>query len=193
MHGFGRIAAEPNEPVFHERWEGRVFALNLLAMAAGLANIDQSRHAIERLDPVEYLTAGYYGRWLSALELLIEEAGGIDAAFARATPGAADARREIDAKPGFRVGDAVLARNVHPAGHTRLPRYVRGRRGTVVRVQAAWVFPDAHAHGRGENPQYVYAVRFDGRELWGESAEPGTAVHVDLFESYLEPAPGTAP
>jgi nitrile hydratase len=193
MHGFGPIAVEPNEPVFHERWEGRVFALNLLAGGAGLFNIDETRHAIERLDPVEYLTAGYYGRWLSALERLLEEAGGIDAALARTTPGAIYARREIAAKPGFRVGDAVLARNVHPPGHTRLPRYVRGRRGTVVRVQEAWVFPDTHAHGRGEHPQYVYAVRFSGRELWGESAEPNTAVHVDLFESYLERAPGTAP
>jgi nitrile hydratase len=86
------------------------------------------------------------------------------------------------------VGESVRARNLHPAGHTRLPRYVRGRRGVIHRVRPACIFPDTHAHGRGENPQHLYSVRFEASELWGDAAEPGAAVHLDLFEPYLEPA-----
>jgi nitrile hydratase len=94
--------------------------------------------------------------------------------------------RAVDAAPRFSAGDAVRARNLHPAGHTRLPRYVRGRRGSVDRVYPAFVFPDTSAHDRGEQPQYLYNVRFDGAELWGPAAEPGSCVSIDLFESYLE-------
>lgn len=181
MHGFGRVPLEPGEPVFHAPWEGRVFALASLLLAAGVGNLDAFRHAVERLDPITYLTAGYYGRWRHALETLLAEAG---------TPASAapTARRALVRPPGFAPGDAVRARNLHPAGHTRLPRYVRGRRGTVIATRGTWVFPDAHAHGRGEDPQHVYTVRFEGRELWGDGGEPGLAVHVDCFEPYLEPA-----
>jgi nitrile hydratase beta subunit len=94
--------------------------------------------------------------------------------------------RAVEAEPRFAVGQAVRARNIHPRGHTRLPRYARGRRGVVDRVHPACVFPDTHAHGLGENPQYVYSVRFAASELWGEDAEPDTSVHLDLFEDYLE-------
>ena len=94
--------------------------------------------------------------------------------------------RPVDRAPRHAVGATVRACNVHPPGHTRLPRYVRGKRGVVHRVHAAFVFPDANAHGAGEDPQYLYTVRFDGAELWGRDAEPGAAVHVDLFEPYLE-------
>jgi nitrile hydratase len=94
--------------------------------------------------------------------------------------------RTVEARPRFAVGQAVRARNIHPRGHTRLPRYARGRRGVVDRVHPACVFPDTHAHGLGENPQYVYSVRFAASELWGEDAEPGTNVRLDLFENYLE-------
>src|SRR5262245_1352102 len=184
MHGFERIVVERDEPVFHAAWEGRVFALAGLAIAAGLANPDAFRHAIERLSPVDYLTAGYYGRWLAALERLVAERG------AAPRPGRArTARRDAPRRPRFAVGDAVVARNVHPAGHTRLPRYVRGRRGVVARVHPAWVFPDTNAHDRGEEPQHVYAVRFTAAELWGDGADPAASVHVDVFESHLEPAP----
>ncbi len=205
MHGFGAVEVEANEPVFHAAWEGRVFAMTQLALGQGVANGDAFRHAIERLHPVMYLTAGYYGRWLGALETLLAERGivsweEIDARLAghrhAATPAPAIARtgergalRHIDSAPRFAAGQAVRARNINPSGHTRVPRYVRGKRGVVAMVHPAWVFPDTNAHGLGEQPQYVYAVRFTADELWGSGAEPNAAVHVDLFERYLEPEP----
>ncbi len=201
MHGFGTVETEANEPVFHAPWEGRLFALTNLCLGLGIGNIDRFRHAIERLPPVSYLTSGYYGRWLAAIETLLEEEGmvrrceidardrGEESPAAKVelpspTPGAS--RRTVAAAPRFAVGQQVRARNINPSGHTRLPRYARGKCGVIARVHPAWVFPDTNAHGRGENPQYAYAVRFAATELWGPDAEPGTAVHVDLFESYLE-------
>jgi len=168
------------EPAFHAPWEGRVFALASLALAGGVANVDSFRHAIERLDPVVYLTSGYYGRWLAATELLLRETVGT-------TPPRPGPLRSIDRAPRFAAGDRVRTRQMHPAGHTRLPRYARGLHGTVALVHPAFVLPDTNAHGRGEDPQHVYAVRFAARELWGDDAEPGVHVHVDCFESYLEP------
>src|SRR5262249_19734127 len=149
----------------------------------GVANPDAFRHAIERLDPVAYLTAGYYGRWLAATELLLREA----ADRAPAPPASPGALRAAARAPRFAAGARVRTRRLHTAGHTRLPRYARGLRGTVALVHPAFVFPDTHAHGRGERPQHVYAVRFAARELWGDGAEPGVHVHVDCFEDYLEP------
>jgi nitrile hydratase len=178
MAGFGPVVRD--EQSFHADWERRVFALNLLS---GLANIDAGRHAIERLDPVSYLTAGYFGRWLGALELIVREN---DATIA---PTAPTSLREIERPPRFGTGDRVCARRQPSPGHTRLPRYARGQVGTVAIVHPPFVLPDTNAHGRGEHPEHVYAVRFDARELFGETAEPGTTLHVDLFESYLEPAP----
>jgi nitrile hydratase len=228
MHGFGPVRVEPDEPVFHARWEGRVFALTGASGGSFVPNTDKFRHAIERMDPVEYLTAGYYGRWLRAIETRLVEAGELERgavdrlahelaakgvvpggnAPAPATPStssvAAQAtapapsesttarpksryRRDVDRPPRFAVGDAVVARADHPAGHTRLPRYVRGKAGRIVSVYDAYVFPDTNAHDRGEQPQHLYCVAFDGRELWGADAEPGTNVRLDLFESYLQP------
>jgi len=184
-HGFGGSLAQREEEGFHTDWERRVFSMNLLLMGLGCFSIDAMRHAFERLDPVTYLSAGYYGRWLMGAEMLIAEAGG------RAQPGSvpdATAKRAIEAAPRFAVGDAVRAKNLHPPGHIRLPGYAKGKRGSVVLRQGAWVFPDTNAHGLGECPEHAYAVRFEGRELWGEDAEPDTCVHLDLFESYLEPA-----
>jgi nitrile hydratase len=181
VQGFGEVRREWDERVFHPRWEGRVFAL---AVGAGLANVDAFRHAIERLDPVTYLTAGYYGRWLAALERLVAEAD----ESVRPLRGPL-ARRTIDAEPRFRLGERVVVKDLQTRGHTRCPRYVRRRRGLVERHHGAWVFPDAHAHGRGEEPQHVYGIAFEGRELWGETSEAGTRVSVDLFESYLDVEP----
>jgi nitrile hydratase beta subunit len=202
MHGFGRVALEPHEPVFHAAWERRVLGMVYQVVGFGWANIDAFRHGIERMAPVEYLGAGYYGRWLASLETILAErgllgAGEVDAVLAGrplAARGAGDLVpqptygfvRPVDRAPGYAVGERVRARNVHPAGHTRLPRYVRGRVGVVHRVHAAFVFPDANAHGAGEQPQHLYTVRFDAAELWGPAAEPGATVHVDLFEPYLE-------
>jgi len=206
MHGFGRVEVEKGEPVFHARWEARVFGMSLLAGLRLGANIDERRHGLERLDPVTYLRDGYYGRWLVRLEQSLLErgvlrpgelAGRLAGHKAAATPLPklpAPARpaehpflRTVDRSPVFRVGDRVQTRNHQPAGHTRLAGYTRTRRGVVARVYPACVFPDTNAHGQGEEPQPVYAVRFEGRELWGESAEPRSSVYFDCFESYLEP------
>ena len=203
MHGFGQVDVERGEPVFHDRWEGSVLGMVYQVVGYGWANIDTFRHGIERTHPVDYLTLGYYGRWRASLERILVERGVL-------APGDVDARlageavppppppsppgeieygfeRRTDAAPRFRVGDPVRARVASPDGHTRLPRYVAGRRGSVDAVRAPYVFPDSNAHRRGENPQYLYSVRFDGTELWGDAAEPGTSVRIDLFEPYLEP------
>lgn len=184
-HGFGGSLAEREEEGFHSDWERRVFGMNALLLARGCFSIDAMRHAIERLDPATYLTAGYFGRWLVSLETLLQESGG------HPQPGSVTdltARRSIEAAPRFAVGDAVRTRNLHPPGHVRLPGYARGKRGRVELQQGAWVLPDTNAHGLGECPQHVYAVRFEGHELWGDDAEPRTCLHLDCFESYLEPA-----
>jgi nitrile hydratase len=204
MHGFGKVEVEADEPVFHERWEARVFGM---VQSLGGGNIDAGRHSIERLDPVTYLRDGYYGRWCAALERGLVGAGvlthaeieartkGGGTGSPRATsphvpwrPSATDYVRKIDATPAFAVGQTVVTRNHQPSGHTRLPAYGRCRRGVVARVHPAMVFPDDHAHGRGESPQYVYTVRFEAEELWGAGADAHAAVHLDLFESYLGPA-----
>jgi nitrile hydratase subunit beta len=203
LSGFGRVEAEPDEPVFHARWEARTFALAALASLSGLSSVDASRHAMERIPPLDYLSLPYYGRWLRGLETRLLEAGVLepgelearlaDRPFARRRPvpamrrpATAGARRSRGREPRFRVGQRVRTRNAHPAGHTRLAGYVRTRRGVVAIVHPdAWVLPDTNAHGRGEHPEPVYSVRFEGRELWGDDAEPGAAVHFDLFESYL--------
>ncbi len=183
--GFGASLENRDEATFHGTWEQRVFALASLVLGAGCFNTDEFRHAIERLDPVVYLADGYYGRWLGAIELLLRESDG------RPRPGRISdgtAARAVDAAPRFSVGDAVVTKNLHPRGHTRLPGYARTRRGSVAIVQGGWVLPDTNAHHRGECAEHVYAVRFEGSELWGDVAEPGTSVCIDLFESYLEPA-----
>lgn len=181
MQGFGPVVRD--EATFHEDWERRVFGI---ALASSLANIDAFRHAVERLDPVTYLTAGYFGRWLAALERLVAEDD------ARVRNGSPLARRAVQRAPRFRVGEAVRVRDLRTDGHTRLPGYARGRVGRIERVHPAFVLPDTNAHGSGEHPQYVYCVRFAGDEIWGATAEPGTCVHVDLFEPYLEPRRETA-
>jgi nitrile hydratase len=205
MHGFGKVEVERDEPVFHARWEARVFGM---VQSFGRGNIDAGRHSIERLDPVDYLKDGYYGRWLAAMmrTLLahgivtpeeIEARTKSPRPSARGAPAAEPRRwrpaphpytRRVDSPPAFAVGQEVVTRNHQPAGHTRLPGYARCRRGVVVRVHPAMVYPDDNAHGRGENPQYVYTVRFTAGELWGDGAEAATCVHLDLFEPYLEPA-----
>lgn len=197
-----------DEPVFAEPWQGRAFALALLALRLSGYNLDAFRHAIERLDRPAYLDEGYYGRWLSAAELMLTEsailpAGGVEArarnlrgeqvkeppvpqpAKPNYTPTAPGSLRTIDTAPVFAAGERVRAKNISPAGHTRLAGYVRGHTGVVVLIQPAAVLPDTNAHFQGENPQHVYTVEFESHELWGAAAEP-FAVTVELFESYLE-------
>lgn len=214
MHGFGRVEPEADEPAFHERWEAAVFAMMFAAGRAGATgNADRFRHAIERIDPVAYLAHGYYGRWLGGIETLLVEAGLVDrdAVTARARergarPGhriasrpatppdqvapasEASCVRPLEAPPRFAVGDSVRTRPDIVPGHCRLPDYARGRRGRVETLHGGWVFPDSHAHGRGEAPTHLYTVSFAGAELWGAAAEADTRVHLDLFEPYLDPA-----
>ena len=205
MHGFGRVPVETNEPVFHAEWEKRALGMVYQMIGFGWATLDAFRHGIERMDPVEYLTVGYYGRWLASVERLLVErgvlaSGEVEARIAGrsvAPPAsrpeapsapAAGFEREAARPPRFKAGDAVRARVASPSGHTRLPRYLAGHRGIIDCVRSAFVFPDSNAHGLGENPQHLYNVRFAACELWGPQAEPGVALHVDCFEPYLEPA-----
>lgn len=209
--GFGPVAHDPEEPPFRADWEGVVFATALATMAQGHYTMDAFRHAIERMDPAWYLNSSYYEHWLAAVETLLVEEGVLDAdalaaraeAFAAGeatVPTREDAdlaafmRTLVDTggdterdpvDPAFAVGDAVRVRNRHPEGHTRCPGYVRRAPGTVEAVRGTHVLPDANAHGEGEQPEPLYAVRFEGTALWGEDAEPGTGVTVDLWESYL--------
>lgn len=210
MHGFGPVLPEANEPVFHAPWEGRARAMVQLMGAWRLWNIDASRHSIERLPPVDYLRLSYFEKWLDALisRLLAkglvtaeELASGhkADGAAVASPPVTADMaedlvtsvpsyQREVPAQARFASGDKVRARNINPDGHTRLPRYARGRMGAVERLHGAHVFPDSNARFAGEAPQPLYTVRFTARELWGEAANAADTVCLDLWQDYLEPA-----
>ena len=208
MHGFGAVEVEDNEPVFHEVWEGRVNVMLGHVLGAGIGNVDRFRHAIERMPPRLYLRSSYYERWMHSIETLLVEHGElsreqIEAALVRLRSGGAaevrqgterrrppgsGAKRQIDRPPRFGVGEAVRTRAFHPTGHTRLPRYARGKTGTIEEIYPAFVYPDSNAHDGGEQPQHVYSVVFRGEELWQEDAEPGTRVSLDLFEDYLESA-----
>ncbi|MER5542402.1 nitrile hydratase subunit beta [Streptomyces sp. NPDC002589] len=207
--GWGPVQPpKKNEPVFAEPWQGRAFALAILSNRVSGGNLDSFRHALERLDRAAYLEEGYYGRWLNAGELrLLDSAilapGAVDArarnlrgehveeppipepAKPDYTPTAEGTLRSVDTAPAFEVGEHVRAKDMSPPGHTRLPRYVRGHVGVVDMVQPAGVLPDTNAHFLGENPQYVYSVRFDSHELWGAGAE-SFDLTVELFESYLD-------
>jgi nitrile hydratase len=210
MQSMGPVQAEQNEPVFHQRWEGRVFALMLASAAWRKWNIDAMRSAIESIAPSEYLRMSYYERWLAALsELLVKRelltpaeiaSGRPDAGSPKATPAVTretvplmiargnPVSRELSLAARFRAGQRVRARNIHPAGHTRLPRYARGKLGTIERDHGVFVFSDTNAHFLGEKPQHLYSVRFAARELWGEQAAPRDAVYVNLWDDHLEPA-----
>jgi len=208
MHGMGVVRTELDEPVFHAEWEARVFALRRAAGAWRRWNIDAMRHSVERVPPAEYLAAGYFGRqFLGFIELLIErgfvtraeiESGRPAPGVPRLSPPlqaddvaqlvarGAPSSRATPAAPRLRVGQSVRARDLNPLGHTRLPRYVRGRHGTVIRDHGVFVFPDTNSQFRGEQPQHLYGIRFGARELWGEGADARDAVYLDLWEDYLE-------
>jgi nitrile hydratase subunit beta len=217
MHGFGPVIIEPDEPVFHAEWERRTFALNLAMGVWRRWNIDMSRFAREHMPAAEYLATSYYEHWLWGLERLLEQHGFLTHVEARqriqegasAAPVAAGelqpgvlqpdgvtgllrnrraARLDDPVPPKFKARDGVVARNINPAGHTRIPRYVRGRRGVIDRDHGVFIFPDTHAAGLGQKPQHVYAVRFAARELWGPEAHPHDAIYVDLWDDYLDPA-----
>jgi nitrile hydratase subunit beta len=210
MDGFGKVEPEPNEPMFHEEWEGHVLAMMRALSNAGAFNIDMSRFAQESLPPRVYLSSSYYERWFRALENLLIAKGYVGTkevaeghaleparALKRGKFTVGDVERVMTrgqfgrAAPGlakFKPGDRVRARNMHPLTHTRLPRYVRGHVGVIERDHGCHVFPDTAAMDAGENPQWLYTVVFDGRELWGADTDPTVRVSIDAFEPYLEPA-----
>jgi nitrile hydratase len=214
MHGFGPVVPEPDEPAFHAPWERRAFALTLAMGGWRRWNLDMMRSAREQMPPADYLSTSYYEHWMYGLERMLVEHGFVSRADlerlgepAAGEPAAlqdgalrADgvslllrnrraARRDDPVPQQFDVGQAVVVKNLHPTGHTRMPRYVRGRRGEVAIAHGVFVFPDTHAAGQGTKPQHVYSVRFTARELWGPDAVASDSVYVDLWDDYLEAAP----
>jgi nitrile hydratase len=210
MHGMGPVEEEENEPIFHHEWEGRIFAMNVAMGGWRKWNLDASRHSRELIPAGEYLRMSYYEKWVAGLVELMVQSGlttraeiesgvpaagsqkavpamTVDKAVARITQGA-PASRNLDVTARFQVGQRVRARNLHPLGHTRLPRYARGKCGTIDRDQGVFVFPDTNAHFLGEKPQHVYSVRFAARELWGAQASEKDSVYIDMWDDYLEPA-----
>lgn len=208
--GFGPVQTNDclpdNRAGFAQAWEAKVFAiLRALPQAGALQNSDQFRHAVERIVPGAYLTHGYYGRWLGGLETLLAEAGVVTLAeidarsgnFASAAqPSAQPVRvpastqgggpqRSLTQAPRFALGATVRTASHGAAGHTRLPGYARGCCGVITALHDAWVLPDTNAMGLGEQPCHLYTVTFAGTELWGDTAEPNMALHLDLFEPYL--------
>ncbi len=207
MHGFGKVEPDADERPFHAAWEARVLAMQRAIRAARAWNIDMSRDAIERQQPQRYLAASYYERWLMGMETNVVEKGLIGPdelaaghALRTGKPvahvmtkedlGETFTRGSFSRTPRnearFKPGDRVRARNINQATHTRLPRYVRGHEGLVEAVRGCHVFPDSVTTGRGEDPQWLYTVVFNGRQLWGATADPTLTVSVEAFEPYLE-------
>jgi nitrile hydratase len=207
--GFGPVLHEEDEPVWHDGWEPRAFALVLAMGMTGSWNIDAARHARERLPAMQYWRSSYYEMRHYAMILQLIELGLVNAmeeeqgrmavpakpvkrvAKAEMIPAilasGGPASRPSNLPQGFRIGDKVRARTINPSGHTRLPRYARGKAGEVVAVHGTHVFPDSNAHGAGEDPQWLYTVRFTAQDLWGQDTKD--AVCIDLWEPYLEAAP----
>ena len=197
MMGFGPILPEENEPGFHDDWERRVFGLVMGGIGA-FGTVDMFRHAVERMGAANYLQTTYYEHWLAALEILSKEhnlatrekkddpvtAEMIDAVVKSGAP----SQRDEGKTAKYSIGDRVRARNQHKPGHTRLPRYARGRVGEIQMLHGNHVFPDTIAHQKGEAPEPLYAVRFSATELWGDETLSRDSLCVDLWESYLEDA-----
>lgn len=216
MRHLGPIEVEQDEPVFHSDWEAKVFGMTMATLGKGLFSLEEFRGGIEDIHPVSYMDASYYERWLVTLERWLVQGGVLtpdeidertrelalhpdrpvpdveDPQFAdvmiSVCRGGIPLTREVDREPRFAIGDRVRAIGTDTTWHTRLPAYARGKVGEVVRIDAAYVFPDTNALREGENPEHTYGVRFEAAELWGDDAEGRAPVHVDLYETYLEPA-----
>jgi nitrile hydratase subunit beta len=208
MHGMGPIKHDPNEPVFHEVWEGRAWGLLRATAPWGRGRWGSSRYDLERTPPADYLRVSYYERWFMMLVNRLLRSGLVtpeELASGKADPAqpaptqlpapvrplSAPARRvEQPVKAAFKLGQRVRTRNINPEGHTRLPRYTRGKTGTVVRLNGAFALQDTDVNGvwLDGRPQQVYTVGFAGRELWGSHASPRDTIYVDLWEDYLERA-----
>jgi nitrile hydratase len=209
MHGMGPVEIEKDEPVFHAAWEERVFALRLACTFHRKWNGNMNRYTVERMPPVAYLAATYYEKVLFGLETLLIEQGLVTAQELESGRAAGKAsvagvlgiagldtllRNRIRARcddnvsPKFKAGDRVVARNLHPAGHTRLPRYARGRHGVIDRDFGVFIFPDTSAMNGDPKPQHLYTVRFAARELWGPGVSARDSVYVNLWDDHLDPA-----
>ena len=208
MHGFGPVVHESNEPVFHHNWERRTFGVSQALGAARQWSLDMSRAESESHSPTVYLAMQYYELWLDRAEVLTQRHGLITAEELRTgkprTPKKEVAgklapqdvaavhststsyERETDRPAAYAVGDTVRFRNNHPRTHTRLPRYARGRTGTIAQIHGCHVFPDTNAVGLGECPHWLYSVAVPARELWGDEADPRSVVYLDAWEPYLE-------
>lgn len=199
LQSFGPVLPEADEPVFHHDWERHALAITLAMGALGQWNIDQMRHERESLSPADYLSSSYYQIWLLALEKVIEELGLLDRDDLRARTGPellasfssrVPYERPTSTTARYAVGQVVRTRNLNPTGHTRLPRYARGRVGTVVAIRGSHVFPDRNAAPLGQQPdpepEWLYTIDFTGRELWGEQGDPTLTVSIDAWEPYLE-------
>jgi nitrile hydratase subunit beta len=206
----GPVVYEKDEPVFHASWEARIYALNRAMRALRKWSLDTDRHALELMSPVDYLRMSYYERWVYRLEAHVVQYGFVSReeiesgqpapSLTKASPALtlATSERWLDrgiassddprVRPSFKVSQRIRARNINPTGHTRLPRYARGKIGVIVRDHGVYLFPDSNAHFQGEKRQHVYSVRFAARELWGASASPRDSVHIDLWDDYLERA-----
>jgi nitrile hydratase len=202
LDGFGPVQREANEPVFHAEWERRMFGIAATVPFTVPFGDDDLRREVERIAPVTYLTSPYYALWLRAISKILAEQGVLAPGkfVAVDPPLSADRVASVIAggvetrmpaagiAAGFRIGDAVRALNMHPTGHTRLPRYARGKSGIVTRDHGVFAFADSKARGDGPAPQHLYTVAFTARALWGDEASATDKVYLDLWESYLEPS-----
>lgn len=196
LDGFGPVEHEYTEPFFAQDWERRAFRLMVGAVGPLGGNGGMFRHSIERMDPAHYLSSSYYEHWLTGVTTLAVEAGATSVdelerraggrfPLSRPDRGVLPDDLTPRTEPRYSVGDNVQVREWHPPGHTRAPRYVQGKRGTIVRVDAAANVADIEAHGGGFVTDPIYSVRFTSRELWGDGGADGEVMHVDLYERYL--------
>jgi nitrile hydratase len=210
MHGFGPVEMDAHEAPFTADWERRILGLTFATLGAGLYNVDEIRRVTENIPPARYLASSYFERWIEIAEVLLMEkrvitadeleAGHAPSKEAKRSPAVTqDVAGQILRIGGssrgsggpaakFKAGDAVVARNIHPSHHTRLPRYIRGKTGIVEIDHGVFALPDTNAHGKGPHPQHVYGVRFKARDLWGDTAPEKDTLQIDLFDDYLRPA-----
>lgn len=204
LQDMGPIRRAAAEPIFHAEWERRIFAL----FNAVDVEWPDRRRQIELIPPADYLRMTYYEKWLAALPQLLTATGmataaEIESGNAAGGPNAGhhvltvaevatwnvpDTSPKLTATARFHPGQRVRARNMNPIGHTRLPRYVRGKIGTIERDSDVEALQDSDTQGLGPKEQHVYSVRYTARELWGEQASPRDSVYVDMWEGYLESA-----
>jgi nitrile hydratase len=212
MDNMGALVREKNEPIFHADWERQIFAHTIAVLGARYCNLDELRRSTEWMPAAEYVRAAYYEIWLHAVTaILLEKKLITEADLARgrwsgvkgtlpvpplprdmavyAMNNPIPASLDLDIAPRFKAGADIIARNIHPIRHTRLPRYARGKRGKIDWVHGVYLLPDTNAHGGPDRPQHVYSVRFSARELWGNDAPERDAVYLDLWDDYLEPHP----